>query len=63
MPNNSNEPQAQRINFAGEIKTSRNTRRINKNSHMESTNQIPTRRSQRLKNLHDKEESTKVRSL
>ena len=30
---------------------------------MESTNQIPTRRSQRLKNLHDKEESTKVRSL
>ena len=60
MPTNNNQPQGQRINFAGKIKTSCNTRRINKSTQMDSRDQIPTCRSQRLKNLQEKEEGTKV---
>ena len=61
-PTNNNEPQGQGINFAGEIKTSHNTRRINKNSQMNERDKIPTCRSQRLKNLQEKE-GTKVSSI
>ena len=63
MPTNNNELQGQRINFAGEIKTSCNTRRIHKSTQMDSTDQIPTHRSQRLKNLQQKEEGIKVSSF
>ena len=49
-----------RINFAGEIKTSRNTKRPIKNSELDKREQVPTRRSQRLRKLDEEQKSTSV---
>ena len=43
----------QRINFAGEIKTSRNTKRPINKYNLDKPEQVPTRRSQRLRELDE----------
>ena len=43
----------QRINFAGEIKTSHNTKRPISKCNLDKGEQVPTRRSQRLRELDE----------
>ena len=50
-----------RINFAGEIKTSRNTKRLIKKSDLDKREQVPTRRSQRLRNLDEEQRRNSVK--
>ena len=52
-----------RINFAGEIKTSRNTKRPIKKSDLDKREQVPTRRSQRLRKLDEEQRSNSVKYL
>ena len=53
----------QRINFAGEIKTSRNTKRPIKKSDLDKREQVPTRRSQRLRKLDEEQRKNSVKYL
>ena len=52
-----------RINFAGEIKTSRNTKRPIKKSDLGKREREPTRRSQRLRKLDEEQTSNSVNYL
>ena len=53
----------QHINFAGEIKTSRNTKRPIKKSDLDKREQVPTRRSQRLRKLDEEQRKNSVKYL
>ena len=52
-----------RINFAGEIKTSHNTKRPIQKSDLDKREQVPTRRSQRLRKLDEEQRRNSVKYL